>query len=277
MEIKSVLRKWQSKKGEIDNLEELVTEMLKNKGTIDAELRDSLIYSSFYLLIKDNKLSNELMEKVLISCLSKEYLFKGIGEVETDTVFTRSFSSLVIALIVEKDKTKGFLEKQLLEEVFEKTIIYLQSEKDVRGYVEGKGWAHSIAHGADLLETLISHPSFNLLNSEKCLTTITACIWKDSVFQDDEDERLLFAVEALLEKGLSEEILIDWVHNFEKLLDPTVSREENSLTFYKYRSNVMNFLKSLYFRLSYRGESINTQLQIKKSLKNLHNAMYKRE
>ena len=41
MEIKSILRKWQSEKGEIENIEELVTEMLKNIGTIDAELRDS--------------------------------------------------------------------------------------------------------------------------------------------------------------------------------------------------------------------------------------------
>lgn len=62
------------------------------------------------------------MLKILDICLTEEYLFKGIGEQDTDTVFTRSFSSLVIALIVEKDKTKEFLEKQQLEEVYKKRL-----------------------------------------------------------------------------------------------------------------------------------------------------------
>ncbi|MEK4521814.1 DUF2785 domain-containing protein [Psychrobacillus sp. FSL W7-1457] len=276
MELKTILREWQNEKGELENFEEVIKEMLIHIGSVDAELRDSLIYSTFYGLIKNDKLSNDLMLKILDICLTEEYLFKGIGEQDTDTVFTRSFSSLVIALIVEKDKTKEFLEKQQLEEVYKKTITYLLTEKDVRGYVDGKGWAHSIAHGADLFESIISHPSYDLLHAEECLNVIKACIWKDTVLQDDEDERLIFAVEALIEQGLLEEMLVEWVHNFESLLGTSL-KEQNRIVFYKYRSNVMNFLKSLYFRLTYLDQNIHTQHQIKKTLKNLHEAMYKRE
>ncbi|NME04415.1 DUF2785 domain-containing protein [Psychrobacillus sp. BL-248-WT-3] len=276
MQLKTILREWQNEKGDLDNLEEVIKEMLINIGSVDEELRDSLIYSTFYQLIENNKLSNSLMVKILDVCLSEEYLFKGIGEQDTDTVFTRSFSSLVIALIVEKDKTKEFLDKQQLEEVYKKTTTYLQSEKDVRGYVEGKGWAHSIAHGADLFESIISHPSNDILHAEEWLNVIKACIWRDTVLQDDEDERLIFAVEAMIEKGLPEEMLVEWVHNFESLLEAKL-KEQNRIVFYKYRSNVMNFLKSLYFRLTYLDQNIHTQHQIKKTLKNLHEAMYKRE
>ncbi|MER2008497.1 MAG: DUF2785 domain-containing protein [Psychrobacillus sp.] len=276
MELKTILREWQNEKGDLDNLEEVIKEMIINIGSVDGELRDSLIYSTFYQLIENNKLSNSLMVKILDVCLSEEYLFKGIGEQDTDTVFTRSFSSLVIALIVEKDKTKEFLDKQQLEEVYKKTTTYLQSEKDVRGYVEGKGWAHSIAHGADLFESIISHPSNDILHAEEWLNVIKACIWRDTVLQDDEDERLIFAVEAMIEKGLPEEMLVEWVHNFESLLEAKL-KEQNRIVFYKYRSNVMNFLKSLYFRLTYLDQNIHTQHQIKKTLKNLHEAMYKRE
>ncbi|WP_342568073.1 DUF2785 domain-containing protein [Psychrobacillus sp. FSL K6-4046] len=276
MQLKTILREWQNEKGDLDNLEEVIKEMLINIGSVDGELRDSLIYSTFYQLIENNKLSDSLMVKILEICLSEEYLFKGIGEQDTDTVFTRSFSSLVIALIVEKDKTKEFLDKQQLEEVYKKTTTYLQSEKDVRGYVEGKGWAHSIAHGADLFESIISHPSNDILHAEEWLNVIKACIWRDTVLQDDEDERLIFAVEAMIEKGLPEEMLVEWVHNFESLLEARL-KEQNRIVFYKYRSNVMNFLKSLYFRLTYLDQNIHTQHQIKKTLKNLHEAMYKRE
>ncbi|MCM3360201.1 DUF2785 domain-containing protein [Psychrobacillus sp. MER TA 171] len=276
MQLKTILREWQNEKGDLDNLEEVIKEMIINIGSVDGELRDSLIYSTFYQLIENNKLSNSLMVKILDVCLSEEYLFKGIGEQDTDTVFTRSFSSLVLALIVEKDKTKEFLDKQQLEEVYKKTTTYLQSEKDVRGYVEGKGWAHSIAHGADLFESIISHPSNDILHAEEWLNVIKACIWRDTVLQDDEDERLIFAVEAMIEKGLPEEMLVEWVHNFESLLEAKL-KEQNRIVFYKYRSNVMNFLKSLYFRLTYLDQNIHTQHQIKKTLKNLHEAMYKRE
>ncbi|WP_298466560.1 DUF2785 domain-containing protein [uncultured Psychrobacillus sp.] len=276
MQLKTILREWQNEKGDLDNLEEVIKEMLINIGSVDGELRDSLIYSTFYQLIENNKLSDSLMVKILEICLSEEYLFKGIGEQDTDTVFTRSFSSLVIALIVEKDKTKEFLDKQQLEEVYKKTTTYLQSEKDVRGYVEGQGWAHSIAHGADLFESIISHPSNDILHAEEWLNVIKACIWRDTVLQDDEDERLIFAVEAMIEKGLPEEMLVEWVHNFESLLEARL-KEQNRIVFYKYRSNVMNFLKSLYFRLTYLDQNIHTQHQIKKTLKNLHEAMYKRE
>lgn len=120
MQLKTILREWQNEKGDLDNLEEVIKEMLINIGSVDGELRDSLIYSTFYQLIENNKLSDSLMVKILEICLSEEYLFKGIGEQDTDTVFTRSFSSLVIALIVEKDKTKEFLDKQQLEEVYKK-------------------------------------------------------------------------------------------------------------------------------------------------------------
>lgn len=102
MELKVILKEWQNEKGDLDNLEEVIKEMLIHIGSVDGELRDSLIFSTFYQLIENNKLSNSLMVKILDICLSEEYLFKGIGEQGTDTVFTRSFSSLVIALIVEK-------------------------------------------------------------------------------------------------------------------------------------------------------------------------------
>ena len=35
---------------------------------------------------------------------------------------------------------------------------WLLRERDLRGFVPGKGWAHAVAHGADALGTLARSP-----------------------------------------------------------------------------------------------------------------------
>src|SRR4051812_20010002 len=82
------------------NFDELVGEMLANIGSTDPELRDSLIYSTFYRLIKSDCLTETQMENLLDACLGEQYLFYNMGEKEGDSVFTRSFSSLVLALLL---------------------------------------------------------------------------------------------------------------------------------------------------------------------------------
>ncbi|RBP04463.1 hypothetical protein [Rossellomorea aquimaris] len=94
--LKSILTKikygesnWQ----EVDRLL-IIKSMLEHIGSTDGELRDQLIYTSFYrLIIENNQLEPELLKELLDACLS-ELIFKGIGEEETDTVFTRAFATL---------------------------------------------------------------------------------------------------------------------------------------------------------------------------------------
>ena len=46
------------------------------------------------------------------------------------------------------------LSEEQLYSVAEQVLEYVYLEEDVRGYVEGKGWAHSTAHAADALDAL---------------------------------------------------------------------------------------------------------------------------
>ena len=38
MQLKTILREWQNEKGDLDNLEEVIKEMLINIGSVDEEL-----------------------------------------------------------------------------------------------------------------------------------------------------------------------------------------------------------------------------------------------
>ncbi|KGP71301.1 DUF2785 domain-containing protein [Pontibacillus yanchengensis] len=231
------------------NMYTLIEQMLHHIGSTDAELRDNLIYSTFGNFIMGEALTIQQIEYVMHTCLREDFLFFRIGENEGDGVFTRSFSSLVIALILEKDRATYYLPRQLANRAILQSIQYLYKEQDVRGYVDQKGWAHSIAHGADLLEASIRHPLFELELAESCLESIEACLFKGKVYIDDEDERLLIAMEALIDRGLDEKVLTDWISTISIRLQQLEKQEGHTISFFRQKTNVMNFLKSLYFRL----------------------------
>lgn len=258
------------------NLDNLIENMLENIGSTDPELRDTLIYNSFGKLIIEDYLSIKQMNYILDVCLRNLYL--NIGHNEDDTVFSRSFSALVIVLILKKDKEKRFLSDDKLEQVIVKSIGYLKHEEDIRGNVAGKGWAHSIAHGADLLTEAINHPYFNMTLSSECLETVKLCLFKNSTTEspyiDDEEERLVCAVEALQEKGVSDGEIGKWVSSISDELNELLDKEGYSLNFFWKRSNVINFLRGYYFRLLYKNEGLKLRESIVTILEQWHKRFY---
>ncbi|MBB2482172.1 DUF2785 domain-containing protein [Bacillus sp. APMAM] len=258
------------------NQDELVDMMLKYIGDTDSVLRDDLIYLTFCRLVENSLIGFSLMERILETSIGANYLFFQIGEVNSDSVFKRSFSALAVQLILNQDIEERFLSKELVEKSIQSSFHYLQKENDVRGFVEEKGWAHSIAHGADLLTTAISHPVFYPSQIPDALETIRSCLFKNGSYIDDEDERLIFAIDALLDKGLSDELLGDWLQRISSSLDEIFKMESYSFHFYRTRTNMMNFLKSLYFRLGFMDRGQESRVQIAHIIKRWHDVVYKR-
>ncbi|MEI5905552.1 DUF2785 domain-containing protein [Bacillus spongiae] len=256
-----------------NELNELLDKMLTNIGCVDSELRDHLIYGMFCKLIMGDNLNSEQLNYILETCLGENYLLYKIGEKQGDSVFTRSFSSLVIALLLEKDRLSPFLSEGIGRKAIHESIAYLMKEKDIRGYVEEKGWAHSVAHGADLLQQAILHPLFDLNKSSDCFYAIETCLLKPNVYTDDEDERLIFVIEAMLEKGVSENSLQYWISSLSEILEE-IHVNEDYLSFYKKKVNVISFMKSLYFRLNRRNFSNKTLQIIEEVIETWHQKCY---
>ena len=248
-------------------LDKLLVEMLRQIGSPDPVLRDELIYQTFCNLVMKDVLSDEQMTAMMTTCLDEEHLFLGIGEEEGDAVFTRSFSVLVVALLVHKDRKTPFLSHQLLESTTESVLRYLQEEKDTRGYVSGKGWAHSMAHGADALDEVIRHPAFRKELLDRCFESIQVCLLKEGVYSDDEDERFLMAIEALLTRGLADYELASWVKRLDDKLSSSFDEEGFSVRFSHTKQNVLNFLKSAYFRVKFNHDAKETMAAIEDIVK----------
>ena len=269
-QIKIVLKQLDFNKPETINskdLNQLILQMVQHIGSTDPELRDKLIYTSFYHLIKDGYLNHKQMEHLIDTCLDQKHLFLGIGSMNDDLVFTRAFSSLVIALILDRDREERFLLEETVLKAIESSILYLQTEEDTRGYVEEKGWAHSIAHGADLLTEAVKHPLFDLSLASECLNTIGNCILKDTAYIDEEDERLIYAVIALLGKGMDENLLNEWITNLSIKVTEIKNSTGYTPYFFRMNTNLNSFIKSLYFRLLFLKIGMQTRQEIERILK----------
>ncbi|WP_102262439.1 DUF2785 domain-containing protein [Mesobacillus jeotgali] len=249
------------------DLDQLIIHMVEHIGSTDAELRDKLIYTSFYYLTKNGYLNYQQMEYLIETCLDQKHLFFGIGSKNDDSVFTRAFSSLVITLILNRDRIERFLPEETALKAIESSILYLQKEEDARGYVEEKGWAHSIAHGADLLAEAVKHPLFDLALARECLNTIGGCILKETAYADEEDERLIYAVIALLEKGMDENLLKEWIENLSKSITDIKNSTGYTPYFFRKNTNLRQFLKSLYFRLLFLDKGTPLHKDIESILK----------
>ncbi|BCB03611.1 DUF2785 domain-containing protein [Bacillus sp. KH172YL63] len=251
----------------------LLGEMIFHIGSVDGQLRDNLIYSSFYRLIEHNALSSPQMLLLLDTCMDENHLFLGIGS-RDDTVFTRAFSSLVLALLLRKNRTQSFLPPEKVHQAISACFHYLEREEDTRGYVEGKGWAHSIAHGADLLEQVIRHPAFSPALHVTALAVIENCLLKDTAYMDEEDGRLFYAIEALLDRGMEIDVLYRWLSGLKKEISERFIEQGYSNPFYRTKLNIENFYKTCYFRLKWRGTGEEICAFIEKLLEKWHNHDY---
>ncbi len=260
-----------------NELSNIVERMLNNIGSTDPQLRDDLIFNTLGKFILGDYLDEKQMEYITLVCLDN--LFLGIDEIKSDLVFTRSFSSLIIGLLLQKDRQKQFLPDEIVLKVINKSNEYLNREKDIRGYVEVKGWAHSIAHGADLLTESVKHPRFNNELSSEYLETIKDCLFKEgptkTPFIDDEEERLIFVLEALIDKGLTEFEINTWLLEISNTLNELKNKEGFSSQFFWKRSNVINFLRGFYFRLLYKKQYPEIRDTITKVLEQWHTEVYR--
>ena len=235
----------QSPSPQTHQLNELIHFMLQNIGTTNAKLRDELIYSGFCELILNDVLHVEQLTYILETCIDHQHLLYHIGRFDdVDAVFTRTFSSLVIVLCLMKDQEQPYIQEDLLERVMKTSYKYFINEADFRGYVPHKGWAHSIAHGSDLFTQLIMHPqSYHYLSLQECFNVLKRWVSVSTPLIDNEHERIVQVILALLDKGLSTHDLSCWLTELQAATNP------DYYTAYRMQWNVDKMIQSLYFEL----------------------------
>jgi hypothetical protein len=132
-------------------LGDLTAELTTMLGSSQPELRDGTAYPTLATWI-ERGVYDDLLTGLGDGMAAG--LTVGLGERGTDTVFRRSFSALVLGECLQRENSVRLLPAGKVLEWGDRVATWYLWERDVRGYVPGKGWAHAIAHGADAIGVL---------------------------------------------------------------------------------------------------------------------------
>jgi hypothetical protein len=218
--------------------------LFSNFSSTDGELRDELSYMIFANgIIAKQKLTPEESEKLLNTALDNGHLFYRIGEFDTDSVFMRSFSNLVIAALLYSDAHQPTFSAETIQQTKKALLKYAHLEKDWRGYVKSKGWAHAMAHLANALDECAQNRTMGIQDRKEILTLISELAKSPEPLYHEEDVRLaMVAYHIILGKQVNEGFLKIWV-------DTCFVQRDADVVSWTRGTNAKNFLRSLYFLL----------------------------
>lgn len=242
----------------VHDAEEYAYLMLEYIGDPDPELRDILIYRTFYHWILEKKYFSEKdLLKILKIAQDKNHLFYKIGNKDDHSIFTRAFSVLLIALILAYHRKNFFIDQNLFLEVKDNLLKYYKNENDLRGYTETNGWADGISHAADALDELIACRESSREIYLEVLEAVKEMLSNEKhIFKEEEDERIVNIVFRMIkEELLTEAELINWIEGFAEFQKPDPDRKKRTA-----RINLKNFSRSLYFRLLHSGIKAESEL-----------------
>ncbi len=229
--------------------------LLQNFDTTDAELRDELTYMILAHAIIDqetaDRLSAEQRESLLLTCIDDLHIFYRIGESGTDSVFMRSFSLLIVAALLYTDAKLQQISQEATRKTQAALLRYAREERDWRGYIKGKGWAHSVAHLSDALDEIAQNRYMTQADREAVMHTLTYLATLPEPLCYEEDDRLSFAAYRLVAPGMVDDAFLEtWVESlFVRRTEEVPGLTEQDVAHWTQAANAKNFLRSLYFRL----------------------------
>jgi len=247
---------------------QLTPDLMENLGAVESELRDYsyMILSSWIWGWYDRTYysDEELWD---LADHAKRNIKIGLGDLESDGVFLRTYSILLLNDLTDFDRQHPYLEEEEIRDRMEVYLTYLEKEQDLRGYVSSqKGWAHGIAHVADSLAILSQSPYLNRSDLMRLLNGIATKLRQPmpSVYLHSEEERLARAAVRIFQHNL---MTIEQISSWLKILiEPDRRRSSGRFVWddfekYPWRKiltdpteqlcayrNVQNFLRALYFQ-----------------------------
>lgn len=232
-------------------LDDLTAELTIMLGSPDPEQRDGTAYPALATWIERGVYDD------LLSGLGDGMaagLTVGLGERGTDSIFRRSFSVLALAECLARNNEKHLLPSGRIYAWGDRVASWYLRERDIRGFVPGKGWAHAIAHGADAIGILAQSPHFatNELTVFLDVLADRLLLTDDGLLQSGETDRMAAATMQILRRNVvSLKLLEPWVARIASGANPFGSSGEHDP--YLLAGNAQSFLRALHVQLTLAG------------------------
>lgn len=248
------LKKWQAIHATKDQVPagttaaQLVPELVAYLGSVDPARRDGIAFEVFVSwIVKDPKLSADEL-KGLIATLEGNLA----GPLDArDGVYLRSFSALVLSLVVKRDLDQPFLDDAARRKLLDAAVAYAGRETDLRGHTGKRGWAHAAAHTSDLLKFLAREPTFTDADRLRVLDGAVelAARKHGGNLHHGEDSRIAIAVIEAVRRGVPDHKIEPWLARLAAPLgQPETAAFDPAL--YGAQRNARNLLFTLFVQLS---------------------------
>ncbi|MFL6059609.1 MAG: DUF2785 domain-containing protein [Marmoricola sp.] len=229
----------------------MTEDLTRMLGDIDPDIRDGIAFPTMATWIDEGVYDDLIVGLGDGMCHGLDI---GLGLSEDDTVFRRSFSALILTECIDRSTTAGLTGPEVILRWGDRVMGWLSRERDLRGFVPGKGWAHAIAHGADALGALARSPYLGRLELTVILDVIAdrLLVPTDAFFVCGEDDRLAYATMHLLRRNiLGLDVLEPWVA---RLAAGAYGRGDAETNPFRVSGNVQRYLRSLHLQLALAPE-----------------------
>ncbi len=245
------------------SVETLAPVLVSCLGSSDPALRDGVAYELLTSWMRSGALSDEALRPLTVTLVGQ--LSEGLGQIGKDTVFKRTFSALVLSEVIRRDNLKPFLSPEAFTQVLTASMHYLESERDLRGFSDKRGWMHGVAHAADLLWRFAMSPRLEQPGLEQLLQAVATKIApSEHAYTHNESDRLARAVVAVIRRGqVPPEVLARWLEAVTtpqgmKSWDEAFSSEAGLARLH----NTKQFLRALHTMLMQQKQPVPHQEQV---------------
>ena len=228
-------------------LTDLTTELTAMLGDPDPAVRDGIAHPTLTAWITNGVYDN-LLDGLGDGMAAG--LIVGLGQDDSDTVFRRSFSVLVLAECIERDNRAHLVSPGTMVRWGDRVASWFVRERDLRGFVPGKGWAHAVAHGADAIAALAASEAMGRLELTVLLDVLADRLLLPTEYHlvHGEPDRLARATMRVLRRDLvSLEVLEPWLARLANSARPNGLSEHDP---YFVSGNVQSFLRALHLQLA---------------------------
>lgn len=161
--------------------------------------------------------------------------------------FRKPFAALLLAEVARTDRVQPWMTADERSRMAAAAAAYLSSVRDYRGYVDGEGWRHGVAHGADWALQLVLNKALDASQAWQLLNALALQVapGEGHAYAFGEPGRLARPVAYAVARGdLGQPAVDAWLAGLAASLGPRPEADPQA-AWWARRANLENFLHAL--------------------------------
>ena len=209
-------------------------------GDADPQLRDGIAFEALSHWMRGKQLDGDGLRALQAN------LFRQLDGDDADG-YRKPFAALVLSEVARTDRVEAWMTAEERARMAAAAADYLRSVRDHRGYVDGEGWRHGVAHGADWAMQLVLNRQLMPADEMSLLSAVATQVAPidGHAYAFGEPARLARPVVFAVARGDLDQVAVDaWLAGLVAALGPLPEGGRQAVWWTR-RANLENFLHTL--------------------------------